>query len=85
MNSPVQGSAADIIKLAMLKVYKRLKKDCPEAKLLLQIHDELLVEVDEAKADTVQKILIEEMQNAISLPVKLEVGTAVGRNWFEAH
>ncbi len=85
MNSPVQGSAADIIKLAMLRVSKRLKKDCPEAKLLLQIHDELLLEVSEDKADLAEKILIEEMQNAISLPVKLEVGAERGKNWYEAH
>ena len=85
MNSPVQGSAADIIKLAMLKVYNRLKTDCPSAKLLLQIHDELLVEADEKDADLVEKIMIEEMQNAYPLPVTLEVGAARGKNWFEAH
>ena len=85
MNSPVQGSAADIIKLAMIKVYERLKKECPEAKILLQIHDELLVEVDKDKADKAGKILVEEMQNAINLPVKLEVGLAKGESWYEAH
>ncbi|MCR5204070.1 MAG: DNA polymerase I [Lachnospiraceae bacterium] len=85
MNSPVQGSAADIIKLAMLKVYERLKKECPTAKLLLQIHDELLVEADDKDADLVETIMKEEMQNAYKLPVILEVGTARGRNWFEAH
>jgi len=85
MNSPVQGSAADIIKLAMIRVYKRLKKECPEAKLLLQIHDELLVETAEKDADLVEKILVEEMQNAASLPVRLEVGVARGKSWYEAH
>lgn len=85
MNSPVQGSAADIIKIAMLKVYERLKAECPEAKLLLQIHDELLVEVDEEKADIVEKIMTEEMQSAVDLPVSLEVGVARGKSWFEAH
>ena len=85
MNSPVQGSAADIIKIAMLKVYKRLKAECPEAKLLLQIHDELLVEVDNDKADLAEKIMIEEMQSAADLPVSLEVGTARGKSWYEAH
>ena len=85
MNSPVQGSAADIIKIAMLKVYKRLKAECPEARLLLQIHDELLVEVPEDKADLAEKIMIEEMQSAADMPVSLEVGTARGRSWFEAH
>ena len=85
MNSPVQGSAADIIKIAMLKVYKRLKAECPEARLLLQIHDELLVEVPEDKADLAEKIMTEEMQSAADMPVSLEVGTARGRSWFEAH
>ncbi len=85
MNSPVQGSAADIIKIAMLKVYERLKAECPEAKLLLQIHDELLVEVDEEKADIVEKIMTEEMQSAVDLPVSLEVGVARGKSWYEAH
>lgn len=85
MNSPVQGSAADIIKVAMLKVFNRLKEEVPTAKLLLQIHDELLVEADEKDAERVEQIMKNEMQNAVSLPVLLEVGTAIGKNWYEAH
>lgn len=85
MNSPVQGCAADIIKIAMLKVYKRLKTEIPSAKLLLQIHDELLVEAEEKDAEAVKRIMQEEMQSAADLPVVLEVGTAVGKSWFEAH
>ena len=85
MNSPVQGCAADIIKIAMLKVYKRLKAEIPSAKLLLQIHDELLVEAEEKDAEAVKRIMQEEMQSAADLPVVLEVGTAIGGSWFEAH
>ena len=85
MNSPVQGSAADIIKIAMLKVSKRLKAECPGAKLLLQIHDELLVEVDADKADLALKIMTKEMESAADMPVSLEVGTAKGMSWYEAH
>ena len=85
MNSPVQGSAADIIKIAMLKVPKRLKAECPGAKLLLQIHDELLVEVDADKADLALKIMTKEMESAADMPVSLEVGTAKGMSWYEAH
>ena len=85
MSSPVQGCAADIIKIAMLKVYKRLKTEIPSAKLLLQIHDELLVEAEEKDAEAVKRIMQEEMQSAADLPVVLEVGTAVGKSWFEAH
>ena len=85
MNSPVQGSAADIIKIAMLKVYKRLKKEIPSAKLLLQIHDELLVEAEEKDLDQVKKIMTEEMQAAADFPVVLEVGASSGKSWYDAH
>ncbi|MBO4414444.1 MAG: DNA polymerase I [Lachnospiraceae bacterium] len=85
MNSPVQGTAADIIKTAMLRVDARLRSECPSAKLLLQVHDELLVEAKAEDAELVKKILVEEMQGAADLPVKLEVSAATGSNWFEAH
>lgn len=85
MNSPIQGTAADIIKIAMIRVDSRLKAELPEAKLVLQVHDELLVETPEEAADAVRAILIEEMQRAADLSVGLEVGIESGRNWFEAH
>lgn len=85
MNSPVQGSAADIIKIAMLKVYKRLKEEIPTAKLLLQIHDELLVEAEEKDTEAVIRIMTEEMQKAADFPVVLEVGASTGKSWYDAH
>ncbi|MBR4724452.1 MAG: DNA polymerase I [Lachnospiraceae bacterium] len=85
MNTPVQGTAADIIKTAMIRVDARLRSECPSAKLLLQVHDELLVEARIEDKELVKNILVEEMQGAADLPVKLEVSVESGRNWFEAH
>ena len=82
-NSPIQGSAADIIKIAMIRVSKRLEKECPSAKLILQVHDELIVEVPNENADTARKILCEEMENAVSLNVKLSVEVGTGETWYE--
>lgn len=85
MNSPIQGTAADIIKIAMLKVFARLHEECPQARLLLQVHDELLVEAPSAQAERVKCILKEEMQNAVDFAVKMEVGIEQGESWYEAH
>lgn len=84
MNTPIQGTAADIIKIAMNKVYARLKKDVPEAKLILQVHDELIVECPEALGEKVKRLLCEEMENAASLKVKLLSDAHIGKNWLEA-
>ena len=84
MNSPIQGTAADIMKIAMIRVYRRLKEECPSAKLLLQIHDELLVEVPRSLASQVQEIVTEEMKNAASLTVALETDCHTGEDWYEA-
>ncbi len=83
-NAPIQGTAADIIKIAMINVNNRLKKEIPSAKLILQVHDELIVECKEYDSNTVCKILEEEMQNAVSLKVKLCVDANCGKNWLEA-
>lgn len=85
MNSPIQGTAADIIKIAMVRVDTRLKSEIPEAKLVLQVHDELLVETPAILADKVREILIYEMRHAADLAVSLEVGIEQGSDWFEAH
>lgn len=85
MNSPVQGTAADIIKIAMLRVAGRLKKEGMKSKLLLQIHDELLVEAYLDEADRVEEIMYEEMVHAADLAVSLEVEVERGMSWFEAH
>ncbi len=84
MNSPIQGTAADIMKIAMNRVYARLRREVPEARLILQIHDELLVEAPEDQAECVQTILTEEMKHAADLKVTLETDCHIGRNWYEA-
>ena len=83
-NAPIQGSAADIIKLAMIKVWKKLKTDFPTAKLILQVHDELIVECDQGDAKAVCDLLSKEMQNACNLKVDLLADANFGKNWLEA-
>ncbi len=84
LNTPIQGSAADIIKIAMIRVYNRLEKEKLDAKLILQVHDELIVEAHESVAKTVQTLLKEEMQNAADLSVTLVVDAHLGKTWYEA-
>jgi len=83
-NMPIQGTAADIIKIAMIKVYERLEREVPEAKLIMQIHDELIVETPEEKAEMVKEILIEEMEGAAKLSVPLVSDAAIGKTWYDA-
>lgn len=85
MNTPIQGTAADIIKIAMIRVYRRLKKELPQAKLILQVHDELIVEAPEDVSEQALKILKEEMQSAVKLSVPLLVDAKCGKTWFETH
>ncbi len=85
MNMPIQGTAADIIKIAMIRVYKRLHRELPEAKLILQVHDELIVEAPEAASQKALQILREEMQGAVELKVPLPVDAKIGKSWFETH
>lgn len=85
MNTPIQGTAADIIKIAMVRVYRRLKAELPEARLILQVHDELIVEAPEDKAAQAAKILTEEMQGAVKLAVPLTADAKEGRSWYDAH
>lgn len=85
INSPVQGSAADIIKVSMINIWRRLGQEGLMTRMLLQVHDELLFEVPEAEKDTVMKLVKEEMENAIRLRVPLKVDMGIGRNWGEAH
>ncbi len=84
MNSPIQGTAADIIKIAMNRVRLRLKKESLQSRLVLQVHDELLIETKEEETEQVLRILQEEMTGAASLSVSLEVDMHIGRNWYEA-
>ncbi|MBR3714409.1 MAG: DNA polymerase I [Clostridia bacterium] len=83
MNSPIQGSAADIIKLAMINVEKALSESGLDAKLILQIHDELIVEAAEKDAAQVKEILVSEMENAVKLSVPLSVEASIGKSWYE--
>ena len=84
MNMPLQGSAADVIKLAMLGVHRRLKKENLKSQLILQVHDELIIDTLISEQKTVEKLLVEEMENAVNLSVKLTVGLGVGKTWFDA-
>ena len=81
---PIQGSAADIIKIAMINVYKRLSDENFKSKIILQVHDELIIESPEEESEEVKKLLKEEMENAVKLHVPLEVHIAVGKTWFDA-
>ncbi len=83
-NAPIQGTAADIIKLAMVKVFERLKMEVPTAKLILQVHDELIVECFEKDKDLVSVILQDEMKGAAKLAVELTADANYGKNWLEA-
>ncbi len=83
MNSPVQGTAADIMKIAMIRVDARLKKDNSKAKIVLQVHDELLIETPANEAEYVKKILREEMEAAADISVPLEVSVSTGTDWYE--
>lgn len=84
MNSPIQGTAADIIKIAMIRVNQRLKDQKMMSRLVLQVHDELLIEAYEPELDEVQNILKEEMEHAAELKVPLEIDMHTGDNWYEA-
>ncbi len=85
MNSPIQGTAADIIKIAMIRVAKRLKESDLDARLILQVHDELLVEASVEAADEVLALLQSEMENAVNVSVPLDVEVGVGLTWFDCH
>ncbi|GAA0077610.1 DNA polymerase I [Clostridium sp. CTA-5] len=84
MNAPIQGSAADIIKLAMVNVYNKLKENNLKSELILQVHDELILNVKKDEFDIVEKLVTEEMENAIKLNVALDVDLKYGATWYDA-
>ena len=84
MNAPIQGAAADIIKIAMVKVYNRIKKEGLDGRLILQVHDELILEVKEADREKAEKLLKEEMENAVKLAVPMTADVHSGKSWFIA-
>ena len=83
MNMPIQGTAADIIKIAMIRVYERLKEEIPKARLIMQVHDELIIEAPEAEAEQVAQLLKETMESACDLSVPLTVEVACGKTWYD--
>ncbi|WP_321439139.1 DNA polymerase I [uncultured Bacteroides sp.] len=85
INAPIQGSAADIIKVAMVNIYNRFKKENVQAKMILQVHDELNFSVPTNEKELVEKIVIEEMENAYKMHVPLKADCGWGKNWLEAH
>jgi len=84
MNSPIQGTAADVIKIAMINVARALKEEKLDARLIMQVHDELIVEAHESCADRAAEILVREMEAAVQVSVPLTADCGVGRNWLEA-
>ena len=85
MNAPIQGTAADIIKIAMNRVSQRLREECLRSRLILQVHDELLVEAHKEELAQVEAILAEEMHQAADMAVPLEIDMHAGSNWYVAH
>jgi len=83
MNTPIQGSAADIIKIAMNKVYRELKEKHPESKLVLQVHDELIIEADMKELNDIRELLVRNMQEAMEMKVRLLVDLNTAENWYD--
>jgi DNA polymerase-1 len=84
MNTPIQGTAADIIKIAMVRVHRRILNEKIKSRLILQVHDELVLEVEKSELDIVRNIVVSEMENALKLQVPLVVDVNLGNNWYEA-
>ena len=84
MNAPIQGSAADLIKLAMIHIYKKMQEEQVKSRMILQIHDELLIETAEDEIEQVSAILEQEMKGAADLSVSLEIDMHTGKSWYEA-
>ena len=85
VNAPLQGSAADIIKIAMIRIYRRIDEMALKSRMILQVHDELVFDVVPEELPELQRMVTEEMEQAFSARVPLEVGAGVGANWLEAH
>lgn len=83
-NMPIQGTAADIIKIAMIRVYRRLKEEKMQAKLILQVHDELIVEAPESEIQKAAQIVSQEMENACKMKVRLQSDANIGKTWYDA-
>jgi DNA polymerase-1 len=85
INAPIQGSAADIIKIAMVRINDRMKSEKLLSKMILQVHDELIFEVEMSELEKLREMVLFEMSNAVKLDIPLKVDWGTGNNWFEAH
>jgi DNA polymerase-1 len=85
VNAPIQGSAADIIKIAMIRIQNRMESGNLKSKMLLQVHDELVFDMHKEEIDTLPSLIKEEMENAFVLAVPLDVEVGYGNNWLQAH
>ena len=85
VNAPIQGSAADIIKMAMINIHKRMQENNYRTKMLLQVHDELVFDVYKPELDTIKSLVRYEMENAYNMSIPLSVEMDIGKNWLEAH
>ena len=85
MNAPIQGTAADIIKIAMINVEKELEERKLESKLILQVHDELVIETKDEEIEEVKELLVRNMQNVAKLDVILKAEAGIGKTWYDAH
>jgi len=85
INTPIQGTAADLIKLAMINIQKRLSRKDLRSQMILQVHDELVFEVPDREIDTMKTLVKEEMEGVLTLSVPIRVDMGVGKNWDEAH
>ena len=83
MNAPIQGSAADIIKLAMVNVFNKLKEKSLKSEIILQVHDELILNVKKDELEEVKALVKEEMENVLNMSVELEVDTNIGNTWYD--
>ena len=84
LNMPIQGTAADIIKIAMIRVWTCLKEQCLRAKLIMQVHDELIVEAPEEEVKIVAGIVKREMENAVKMRVNMQADVGIGKTWYES-
>ena len=85
INAPIQGSAADIIKIAMVRIHEKMKSENYRSKMILQVHDELIFEVELSELEKLKEMVLYEMSNAAELDVPLKVDWGTGKSWFEAH
>jgi DNA polymerase-1 len=84
LNMPIQGTAADIIKIAMIRVWQKLNEQHLRARLIMQVHDELIVEAPEEEANAVARIVKQEMENAVKMSVMMQADVGIGKTWFDA-